>query len=113
MEILERTAACLEALGNPTRLKIYRLLVRAGDSGHAVGRIQDELGIPASTLSHHLKHLETVELISRTKQGTTHTCCANYQTMSAVLGFLTEECCKDSQPAAANDPRPPILSQDG
>ena len=96
MEELEQTAACLEALGNPIRLTIYRLLVRAGDSGRAVGAIQEAVGIPASTLSHHLKHLETVELVLRSKQGTTHYFTANYDRMDAVLGFLTEECCADA-----------------
>ena len=100
MERLQQTAACLEALGNPTRLAIYRLLVQAGEAGRPVGKIREALGIPASTLSHHLKHLETVELVTRHKQGTTHFCTANYTTMNSLLGFLTEECCVDGQPPA-------------
>ena len=54
---LEKAAAQLEALGNPTRLQLYRILVRAGEEGLPVGRVQDKLGIAASTLSHHLKRL--------------------------------------------------------
>lgn len=96
MSELEQTAACLEALGNPTRLAIYRLLVRAGEEGQSVGRIQAALSVPASTLSHHLKHLEMVGMVLRRREGTTHTCVANYRTMNKVLGFLTEECCADS-----------------
>ena len=96
MERLDETAACLEALGNPTRLEIYRLLVRAGQPGRPVGKIQEALGIPASTLSHHLKQLETVALVQRHKQGTTHICTANYDTMGALIAFLTEECCADA-----------------
>ena len=46
---LEQVAKQLEALGNPTRLQVYRLLVRAGDAGCPVGRIQERLDIPAST----------------------------------------------------------------
>lgn len=96
MSELEQTAACLEALGNPTRLAIYRMLVRAGEEGKSVGRIQAALSVPASTLSHHLKHLEMVGLVQKRREGTTHTCVANYKTMNGVLGFLTEECCADS-----------------
>ncbi|MEV9253435.1 helix-turn-helix domain-containing protein, partial [Klebsiella pneumoniae] len=50
---LDDAAARLEALGNPTRLKIYRALVKAGDNGLAVGKLQSRLDIAASTLSHH------------------------------------------------------------
>ena len=106
MSDLETAAARLEALGNPTRLSIYRLLVRAGGDGRSVGKIQVALSVPASTLSHHLKHLELVDLVARRKDGTTHTCVANYETMDAVLAFLTEECCSEKScaetSAAAN-----------
>lgn len=96
MSELEKTAACLEALGNPTRLAIYRMLVRAGEDGKSVGQIQAELSIPASTLSHHMKHLELVGLVDRQRVGTTHTCSANYLVMNGVLAYLAEECCAES-----------------
>lgn len=105
---LDRTAACLEALGNPTRLAIYRLLVRAGGSGRSVGRIQEALSVPASTLSHHLKHLEMVGLVLRRREGTTHLCQANFAAMAAVLDFLTEECCReDAPPTDPSEKGPP------
>ncbi|MDX5357279.1 MAG: helix-turn-helix domain-containing protein, partial [Rhodobacterales bacterium] len=50
---IETAAARLAALGNPTRLRIYRLLVTAGDGGLAMGHLGDRLGVPGSTLSHH------------------------------------------------------------
>ena len=103
MKNLETMASRLEALGNPTRLAIYQLLVRAGDDGKSVGTIQSALSIPASTLSHHLKHLELVGLIDKSKIGTTHTCTANYRTMDEILAFLTEECCVEAERDAAND----------
>ena len=54
---IDDAAARLEALGNPTRLRIYRTLVRAGDAGSSVGKLQSKLDLAGSTLSHHLKAL--------------------------------------------------------
>ena len=90
---LDETADALNALGNPTRLSIFRLLVRAGAAGLSVGSIQAELAIPGSTLTHHLKHLKSVGLVHQERHGTTLLCRADYDQMNAVLGFLTAECC--------------------
>lgn len=92
---LEKAAAQLEALGNPVRLKIYRVLVRAGDEGISVGRIQRELGIPASTLSHHCKRLVDNGLCLQERQGTAFICRASYPDMQALIGYLVDECCAD------------------
>ena len=90
MDDLDQAAARLEALGNPTRLAIYRLLVRAGEQGRPVGHIQAALKVAASTLSHHLKHLEMAGLVIRRKQGVTHHCSANYATMDDLIAYLNE-----------------------
>ena len=90
---LNQAARCLEKLGNPTRLEIYRLLVRAGPEGLAVGALQKHLDVPASTLSHHLSHLLQVDLVRQEREGRVLRCTANYALMEQVLGFLTEECC--------------------
>lgn len=92
---LEQAASQLEALGNPTRLSIYRILVRAGDEGLPVGRVQDRLGIPASTLSHHFKRLVDTGLVSQERQTTTLICRAEYPSMQALIGYLADECCAD------------------
>jgi DNA-binding transcriptional ArsR family regulator len=92
---LEKAASQLEALGNPTRLQLYRTLVRAGDKGLPVGRIQDKLGIAASTLSHHLKRLVDTGLVTQERQATTLICRANYPGMDALIGYLADECCAD------------------
>jgi DNA-binding transcriptional ArsR family regulator len=89
------TAARLEALGNPTRLAIYRLLVRAGDSGLPVGKIQQKLELAGSTLSHHLKALVIVGLVRQDREGTTLFCRANFSVMRALVDFLVAECCVD------------------
>jgi ArsR family transcriptional regulator, arsenate/arsenite/antimonite-responsive transcriptional repressor len=93
---IEITAKQLEALGNVTRLALYRILVRAGPEGLPVGRIQERLEIPASTLSHHLQRLVATGLVTQERQATTLICRANYDAMNALIGFLNEECCADA-----------------
>lgn len=93
---IEQAAKQLEALGNPTRLEVYRTLVRAGDAGLPVGRLQERIGIAASTLSHHLHRLILTGLVSQERQATTLICRANYPAMSDLLGFLADECCADA-----------------
>ena len=90
---LDDAAARLEALGNPTRLKIYRALVRAGDNGLSVGTLQGKLDIAASTLSHHLKTMMIVGLVHQERQSTTLICRANYDVMRVLVDFLVAECC--------------------
>lgn len=89
-------AARLEALGNSTRLQIYRALVRAGEAGMPVGKLQTRLDVAPSTLSHHLKSLLGVGLIAQERQGTTLICRANYDVMRGLVDFLVAECCADS-----------------
>jgi DNA-binding transcriptional ArsR family regulator len=90
---LEHAARCLEKLGNPTRLEVFRLLVKAGHDGLPVGAIQDHLGVPASTLSHHVAHLVNVGLVRQERQGRVLRCRPNFLLMDDLIGFLTSECC--------------------
>jgi ArsR family transcriptional regulator len=92
---LDDAAARLEALGNPTRLKIYRTLVRAGAEGMSVGRLQAKLDAAASTLSHHIKSLMIVGLVTQVREGATLVCHANYEMMHDLLGFMAEQCCAE------------------
>ncbi len=90
---LDHAARCLEKLGHPTRLRIIRLLVRAGPDGLSVGAVQEHLGIPASTLSHHILHLVSARLIAQKRRGRILRCTANYPLLDSVVALLTEECC--------------------
>ncbi|MFN7025159.1 MAG: ArsR/SmtB family transcription factor [Pseudorhizobium sp.] len=94
---LETAALQMESLGNPTRLRIYRALVRAGIDGLAVGGLQQRIDIPASTLSHHCKKLIDAGLMTQERNGTTLICRANYKSMSALIGYLADECCADGR----------------
>jgi DNA-binding transcriptional ArsR family regulator len=101
---LEKAASQLEALGNPTRLRLYRALVRAGEEGLPVGSVQEKLRIPASTLSHHLKRLVGTGLVTQERQATTLICRASYPGMDALIGYLADQCCADvSRPPVANE----------
>src|SRR5436190_23815683 len=99
---LEQAAKQLEALGNPTRLQVYRTLVRAGKNGLPVGRLQEKIRIAASTLSHHLHRLILTGLVTQERQGTGLISRANYPAMDALLGFLADECCADASGCAAS-----------
>ncbi|MEO9612576.1 MAG: metalloregulator ArsR/SmtB family transcription factor [Nitratireductor sp.] len=100
---IEQAARQLEALGNTTRLELYRVLVRAGTAGLAVGHVQEKLAIPASTLSHHLRRLVDTELVERERQATTLICRASYPHMQALIGYLADECCADANCRPVSD----------
>ena len=93
---INQAAARLGALGNTTRLGIYRLLVRAGRRGRSVGEIGAAMGVPGSTLTHHLKRLMAVGLITQERRGATLTCRANFEVMTAIVGYLSDECCVEA-----------------
>jgi len=93
---IEQAAKQLEALGSPKRLQVYRALVRAGDEGLPVGRLQKKFGMAASTLSHHLHRLILTGLVTQERQATTLICRANYPAMEGLVDFLVAECCADA-----------------
>ena len=90
---LNTAANALRELGHPTRLSIYRELVRACHEGLPVGELQKHLEIPASTLSHHLSALISAGLISQERQSRTLFCRPCYAQLEQLMAFLTEECC--------------------
>ncbi len=90
----EKSAAAeLAALGNETRLRIFKLLVRAGHDGLNVGEIQGILRIPASTLAHHLASLSRAGLLQQSQHGREVRCSIDFETMNDLIAYLTEQCC--------------------
>jgi len=85
--------AALTALAQESRLATFRLLVQAGPSGLAASRIAEALGVPPSSLSFHLKELTHAQLIVPRQEGRFVIYAAQFDTMNALLGFLTENCC--------------------
>jgi len=96
MEI-EIIAKALKELGHPTRLAVFKRLVKAGEQGLSVGVVQEELAIPGSTLSHHISGLVSAGLITQRREGRTLFCVVEYKKLEAVLAFFQDECCIDEQ----------------
>ena len=92
----DRTATYADmfaALGAEPRLRILRALLAAHPDGMVAGEIQNELGIAASTLSHHLEKLKNEDLITVRRESTFLRYAANTTALAELLGFLYAECC--------------------
>jgi DNA-binding transcriptional ArsR family regulator len=83
----------LGALAQESRLATFRLLVQAGPAGLAASKIAETLNVPSSSLSFHLKELTHANLIVPRQEGRFILYAAQFDTMNALLGFLTENCC--------------------
>lgn len=92
METTDAVVA-LGALAQESRLAVYRLLVQAGPEGVAASDIAARLGIPANTLSFHLKNLSHAGLVESRHEGRFIYYSACYGQMNALVGFLTDNCC--------------------
>ncbi len=93
VDLTARFADMLAAMGTEPRLRIVRLLLSAHPDGMVVGDIQAELGIPPSTLSHHLEKLKNEELVNVRREGTYLWYSANTGGLRELLTFLYAECC--------------------
>jgi ArsR family transcriptional regulator len=92
--LLEQNAERMKALGHPVRLAIVRLIVQGHQEGTPAGEIQENLGIPASTLSHHLACLADSELVLVEREGTTLRYRAHFAVLHKLMQYLWEDCCK-------------------
>ncbi|MCZ8333275.1 MAG: metalloregulator ArsR/SmtB family transcription factor [Rhodobacteraceae bacterium] len=93
MSITSPHARALAALGHDARLSIFRLLVKAGEAGLRVGDIGMLLGLPPSTLAHHLSTLVEAGLVLQERQGREVFNRVDFPAMQRIVGFLTSECC--------------------
>ncbi len=83
----------LAELGHPTRLAVFRLLVKGNRQGLTVGTIQSKLEIPGSTLSHHLSRLISAGLVTQHREGRELRCQARMESLDDLMKYLTAECC--------------------
>lgn len=87
----------LAALAHASRLKVYRLLVRRGPEGYTPGELVQRLGIPAPTLSFHLRELVRASLVESRREGRYLFYSASFQRMRTLIDFLTDKCCTLSE----------------
>jgi ArsR family transcriptional regulator, arsenate/arsenite/antimonite-responsive transcriptional repressor len=97
MESIQAVAA-LAALAQENRLVIYRHLVQAGPQGLPVGKIGERLGLPGATLSFHLNALKQAGLVTCNRKGRSLIYAPDFQRMSALLGYLLNNCCGGACP---------------
>lgn len=84
----------LAALGQPIRLRVFRALVVAGKLGLTPGTMSETLGLPAATLSFHLKELTNTGLVTQQRASRNLIYRAEYDRMNALLAYMTENCCQ-------------------
>ena len=99
----EAEAQGFAAMGSQARLRVLKVLVRAGEPGLTVGEIQDRTGIAPSTLAHHLKHLAAGGLVAQERVGRATINRARFDALRDLAGFILEECCADEARKAVND----------
>src|SRR5579871_1445888 len=92
MEKIDAIAA-LAALAQDNRLDVFRLLVQAGPEGMPAGAVAEALGLAPNTLTFHFDRLRTAGLVTVRREGRSMIYAARYETMNALLDFLTENCC--------------------
>lgn len=97
----ENAVAALAALAQDHRLTLFRLLVKAGESGMSAGAIAETLGVPNSSLSFHLSQLRHAGLILQERQHRSLIYRANYQVMNGLVAYLLENCCAGAECAPA------------
>jgi len=92
---MEKTdvVSALAALAHETRLDIFRLLVQTGPEGLPAGQIAERLALASPTAAFHLKELKIAGLVSCTRQGRSLIYAAAYPAMTALVTYLTENCC--------------------
>jgi ArsR family transcriptional regulator, arsenate/arsenite/antimonite-responsive transcriptional repressor len=101
--------AALSALAQDNRLDVFRLLVRAGPDGMSAGEVAEALRIAPNTLTFHFDRLRHAGLIAVRREGRSMIYAARFETMNALLGYLTENCCQGRLSGSAK--RPPSLSR--
>jgi ArsR family transcriptional regulator len=93
--------AALAALSQESRLDVFRMLVQAGPEGMAAGEVAAALRVPANTLSFHFDRLRNAGLVSVERRSRSLIYSARYDTMHALLDYLTENCCAGKPEACA------------
>lgn len=86
--------AALAAIAQDSRLDVFRLLVKAGPEGMPAGQVAEELDLAPNTLTFHFDRLRLAGLVTVRRDGRSMIYGARFETMNALLGYLTENCCE-------------------
>jgi ArsR family transcriptional regulator len=93
MEINDAVTS-LSALAQPSRLGVFRLLVKTGEAGLCAGEIAQRLDLPKTTLSFHLKELAQAQLVEAQRDGRSIVYRVRVEGIRELMGYLTEDCCQ-------------------
>lgn len=96
----KRAVLALGALAQETRLELFRLLVQRGPEGLPAGAIAEKLGVPPSSLSFHLQQLVHAGLITQRRASRQIIYAAAFDSMNALMAYLTENCCAQASCAS-------------
>jgi ArsR family transcriptional regulator, arsenate/arsenite/antimonite-responsive transcriptional repressor len=88
------TLAALAALAQDNRLDVFRLLVEAGREGLPAGAVAEALKLAPNTLTFHFDRLRDAGLVTVRREGRSMIYAARYETMNALIAYLTENCCR-------------------
>jgi DNA-binding transcriptional ArsR family regulator len=89
----QQALATFGALSQETRLRVVRLLVKAGAEGMAAGQIAEAVGVSASNISFHLKELERAGIVAARREARSILYAADFAALSGLVRFLMEDCC--------------------
>ena len=98
----DEVAGVLKELGHPHRLRIFKRLVKSGFEGLPVGVLREDLGIPNSSMTHHISSLVKAGLIVQERRGRVLQCVPKYRRLWDVISFLQSECCVDEAEISSN-----------
>lgn len=101
----DQIITALGAMAQEHRLAVFRLLVQAGPDGLAAGALAEAIGVSPSAMSFHLAQLSHAGLIGQRREGRSIIYSANYEAMTGLIAYLTENCCAGNGcavPAQAN-----------
>ena len=102
----DHAVAALAALAQDNRLDVFRLLVQAGPDGMPAGKVANSLGLAPNTLTFHFDRLRDAGLVTVRRDGRSMIYAARFETMNALLAYLTENCCQGAQSCAPAQCKP-------
>ena len=102
---IQEAIIIFDALSQETRLRVFRMLVKAGPEGLPAGALSDSLGIPHNTMSFHLNHLSNTKVLSSRRAGRSVIYSANFEMIRTLIDFIVKDCCSVEMASIREDKR--------